>query len=159
VVKIVVPLRGISLDSAARAHQAVRLVAVVLEDEMNLQAGDVPSHGLGNFIDDVGRAFVDDGVHGVETEAVEVELFEPIKSVVYEKVTHRTTMPGGEIRRGAPRSTVSLGKELRCDRRQVVTFGTEVVVDDIEEDGEPAGMAGLDEPLQLLRRAIPRSRA
>ena len=48
-------------------------------------------------------------------------------------------------------------KELWCDRGQVVTFRTKVVVDDVEEDGEAAGMAGLDEPLQLLRRAIPRS--
>ena len=52
---------------------------------------------------------------------------------------------------------MALGEELGCDRGQVVTFRTEVVVDDIEEDGEAAGMAGLDEPLQILRRAIPRS--
>ena len=82
VVKIVVPLRGISLDLATRAHQAVRLVPVVLEDEMNLPADDVPSHGLGDFIDDVGYAFVDDRVDGVETQAVKVELFEPVKGVV-----------------------------------------------------------------------------
>src|ERR1700746_3202638 len=97
VMKIVVPLRSILLDLAARARQAVRLVAVVLEDEMNLPTCDVPSHGLGDFIDDVGRVSVDDRVEGVETQAIEVELFEPIERVVYEKVTHRTTTLGGEI--------------------------------------------------------------
>ena len=41
VVEIVVPLRGISFDLAVRARQAVRLVAVVLEDEMNFPASDL----------------------------------------------------------------------------------------------------------------------
>ena len=102
VVEILVPLRGISLDLATRARQAVRLVAVVLKDEMDFPAGDVLSHALGDFIDDVGQAFVDDCVDRVETQPVEVELFESIKGVVYKKVTHRPTAPGGEIQRSAP---------------------------------------------------------
>src|SRR6516165_3038317 len=93
VVKIVVPLRGISLDLATRAHQAVRLVAVVLKDEMYFPAGDVLSHALGDLIDDVGQAVVDDCVDRVETQPIEVELFEPIKGVVYKKVAHRSTVP------------------------------------------------------------------
>ena len=52
---------------------------------------------------------------------------------------------------------MALGKELGRDRGQVVTFRTEVIVDDIEENGEPAGMAGLDEPLQFFRPAVLRS--
>ena len=88
VVKIIVPLRGISLDLATRAHQAVCLIAVVLKDEMYFPAGDVLSHTLGDFTDDVGQAFVDDCVDRVETQPIEAKLFEPIKGVVYKKVAH-----------------------------------------------------------------------
>jgi hypothetical protein len=45
----------------------------------------------GDVFEDVARRWVDDGVHGVEAQAVEVILLEPVERVVDEKLPHRVT--------------------------------------------------------------------
>ena len=61
-----------------------------------------------------------------------------------------------EVDRRAPRRLVPLGEELRRVRVQVVAFGAEVVVDDVEQHHEPARVRGVDEALQILGRAVGR---
>jgi hypothetical protein len=46
---------------------------------------------------------------------------------------------------------VTLGEEVRGIEVQVVALGTEVVVDDIEEDHQAPGVGRLDQDLEILR--------
>jgi hypothetical protein len=49
---------------------------------------------------------------------------------------------------------VPFGEKIRRYGREIIPLGAEVVVDDVEKDGEAADMAGLDELLQILGPAI-----
>ena len=55
-------------------------------------------------------AAVDDRVHGVEAQAVEVVLLEPVERVVDEEVAHRARL--SEVDRGAPGRVLRPVKKL-----------------------------------------------
>src|SRR6185312_5025867 len=59
----------------------------------------------------------------------------------------------------APRRLVSAGEEGRRVNRQIITVGTEMVVDDVEEETETARVTGLDKALQIVGRAVTRIRS
>src|SRR6185312_16180193 len=59
-----------------------------------------------------------------------------------------------EIDRGAPWRVVPLGEELRRVEMEIVPLRTEMVVDDVKQDGEAARMAGVDEVLQIVGPAV-----
>ena len=152
--QIVVPLRAEALDPAAAPRQAARLVAVVFEDEMNRAIGDAPAHRLADLVDDVGRAVVEDGMNRIEAQPVEMKFVEPVERVVDEEIAHWPAPRPGEVDRGPPRRLVALGKKIGRVPRQIISFRSEMIVDDIEEHGEAAGVAGFDQRLQPLRRAV-----
>src|SRR3954452_14793940 len=110
---------------------------------MNFAIGDAAPDRLAEFADDVGLALVEDRVDRIEAKPVEVELVEPIESIVYEKITHRPAAGSTKIDRRAPWRLMSVGEEIRRDRRQIIPLGAEVVVDDVEKHSEPARMARL----------------
>ena len=122
---------------------------------MDLAVGDARRTVCGDLADDVGLAVVDDRVHGVEAQPVEMKFLEPIERVVHQEIAHRPAF-AVEIDRGAPRGVMALGEEVGRDRRQVITLGSEMVVDDVEQDREAARVAGLDQRLQIVGPAIAR---
>ena len=107
-------------------------------------------------------AQVEDGVDGVETQAVEVELLQPHPRVVEHEVADRVATVPVEVDGGAPRGRVPV-VEVSAELGQVVPLRAEVVVDDVEEDREPRGMASIDQPLQAVadrrRCSVPRRAA
>ena len=108
----------------------------------------------GDLGEDIGLAVVDDRVHGVEAQPVEMEFLEPIERVVHHEVAHRTARVAVEIDRRAPRRVMPLGEEVAGDDVQVITLRSEMVVDDVEQDREAARVAGLDQRLQVLGAAV-----
>ena len=58
-----------------------------------------------------------------------------------------------EVDRRAPRRGVAVG-EVRAEAAEVVARRAEVVVDHIEEDGQAARVAGIDQAFQPLRAAV-----
>src|ERR1700690_2737194 len=79
---------------------------------------------------------------------------QPIERVVDEKIPHRTAFRAIEIDSIPPRSVVAIGKELRRIRIQVIALRPEVVVDNIEQDHDPAAMSILNEVLEIFRPAV-----
>ena len=151
VMQIVIPLRRII------AREPPRLVAVVFEDQMNGAARDMPANRLRQFGQDIGRALIENGVHGVKTQPVEVKFLEPVEGVVHDEIAHRRRARPVIIDRRAPGRVVPLGEEIGRDRVQVIPFRAEMVVDDIEEYRDAARMAFIDKRLQLFRPAIVRA--
>ena len=49
----------------------------------------MPADRLRHFGEDIGRALVEDRVHGVEAQPVEVKFLEPVERVVHEEIAHR----------------------------------------------------------------------
>ena len=110
-------------------------------------AADDPAHGRRELGQDVRLARVADRVHGIEPEAVEAVLLEPVERVVDEEVAHRAVR---EVDRGAPGRVHVAVEELRRQQRQVVAVGPEVVVDDVEEDHQPEAVGLVDQALEVV---------
>jgi hypothetical protein len=85
VVHVVVPLRCVpSGPPVLAAHQPVRLVLFVLQHQVDGAVRRRGAHALGQFLQQVLRPVVEDGVHRVQPQPVEVELLYPVEGIVDE---------------------------------------------------------------------------
>ena len=141
--RIVVPLR------VEVAPQMLRGVAFVLQHEMDMTAGlDGGAHLGRHLVEPVGLG---DGVHGVEAQPVETIFEQPVERVLGEEAAH---LGSPEIDGAAPRRGEVVAEEARRVGGEIVPVRAEVIVDDVEEDHEAEAVRGIDEGLQLVRRAV-----
>ena len=103
--------------------------------------------------EEVNGGVVDERMHGVEPQRVDVEVLEPAQSVVDDEVAHPAGTGLVEIDGPAPRRLVRVG-EVRPELREVVAVGAQVVVDDVEAHADALGVRGVDESLQRGRAAV-----
>src|SRR5262245_59670640 len=155
-VEIIVPLSIIAVHSTIRALQIPRLVAIVLQDQVDFAIGDVMADRLGDFADYIRLALVEYRVDGVQPQPIEMELNQPIEGVIDEKIAYRPATGSSEIDCSAPRCLMPVSEKGWGNCRQVIPLGSEMVVDHIEKDREAARVARLDEPLQLCGPAVGR---
>ena len=132
-----------------------RVVQVALGDqdqvtpEVGLQDVDLG----GQLLQEGDGGGVDDGVDGVEPEAVEMVVAEPHQGVVAEVAADLVAVRPVEVQSVAPRGLVAIG-EVRPELRQVVARRPEVVVDHVEDRAEPARVAGIDQTLEPVGTAV-----
>jgi hypothetical protein len=151
VVDIVVPLGRVgSRVPIPPPHQARGLVPLVLEDEVHGPVRHGRSHALRKLIKQMHRAVVQDGVHGVKPEPIEVELLDPVERVVDHEVAHRSACRAGEVDGCAPGCPVPVGEEGGRDRVQVIPLGAEMVVDNVEDDHQAARMRRVHQRLHVV---------
>ena len=93
-------------------------------------------------------------MHGVEAEAVQVELLEPVQRVVHDEGPRDLAARSVEVEGVAPRGLAVEAEERRGIPMEVVALGSEVVIDHVEKDGEPPGVTGFDERLEVLGLSI-----
>ena len=153
-VQIVVPLRREAAGPTGRTRQVASLVAVVFQNKMDFSVVDLAADRPCQLAEDVGLAVVVDRVDGIEAEPVEAIFFKPIECVVNHEVAHRPAQRSVKIERCAPWRVVPLGKEIRRDCREIISLRAEMVVDDVEKNGEATRVTGLDQPLQVVGPAI-----
>jgi hypothetical protein len=104
-------------------------------------------------------AAVADAVRRVEAQPIEVELFDPVRRVARVELAYRLRVRAVEVDRIAPLGRLVVAKVMRRIAGQPVAVGAEVVVDDVEDDGESARMRGIDEAAEIGGRAVkPRGR-
>src|SRR6266566_592600 len=101
----------------------------------------------GQLLEDVQRRIVDDRVHRVQTQAVDVVIANPHQRVVDDEATDHVAAVFVEIERSPPGGRVSID-EVRAEIAQVVAHRASVVVDDVENDAETSGMTVVDQPLE-----------
>ena len=90
----------------------------------------------------------------VEPEPVQPKLVEPVERVLTEEGANPAALVAVEVDRAPPGGRVPGAEELGRVESQVVAVGPEMVVDDVEEHGEAAGVAGLDERLERSGTAV-----
>ena len=137
VVKVVRP-DGVQADAAFRGRQDdAPIVVVRLRDDVHrsLEQPGFLAGRLGQLGQDVDRALIEDRVDGVQPEAVDVELADPVPGVLDEVTPHARAVGPVEVDRGAPGRLVAVG-EVRAVLAQVVALGAEVVVDHVEHDAQ-----------------------
>ena len=157
VVQVVGPLRVVPARLARGVElEPARLVGVVLEHEMDVSArAQLAANPFGEFRQQMARAVVDDRMDGIQPQAVEMELLEPIKRVVDHELADVSRIRAVVVDGSTPWRLVPLGEQRRV-AAEVVALGAEVVVDHVEEDHQPAPVGGVDESLEILRAAIGR---
>src|SRR6185437_10829267 len=110
---------------------------------------EMRAHTLGELDQDMARAFVDDGMHGVEAQPIEMEFLKPVECVFDIEIADRPCLGTIEVDRGTPGRVMAIGDEIRRVEMEIIALGAEVVVDDVEKYRETPPVAGLDEALQI----------
>ena len=91
----------------------------------------------------------------VQPERVHVILGDPVERIADNKVPDLVAVRSVVVHRVAPGRPVAI-REVGTEVGQIISFGSKMVVDDIQNDGKPCGMAGIDQPLQPLRPTVGR---
>src|SRR6185503_19229602 len=90
---------------------------------------------------------------GIEAEAVDVIVAQPLERVVAEEPAHDVAAAPIEIHGIAPRGAIPI-REVRPETREMIPARSEVVVDDVHNDGEPSRVTPVDETLQPIGAAV-----
>ena len=90
-------------------------------------------------------------MHGVEAQPVEAVLHQPVECVLDEVVAH---LRPAEVDRRAPGRLHVVAEEAVCVGVQIVPVRAEMVVHDVEHHHQPEPVRGVDQRLQLVRRAV-----
>src|SRR5512146_3000533 len=93
-------------------------------------------NALGYLGDDVFGRIVLDGLNSVKAQAVNVILGDPIQGVAGDESSDGSTAVVVVVDRFTPRGLVPSG-EIRTELAKIVAFVAEVVVDDVQDHGEP----------------------
>ena len=109
--------------------------------------------GIRQLFEEGIRRMIQDGVYGVQTESVEMKVGDPIKRVIDEVAPYVIAIGAVEIHRRPPGGFVALGV-VRGEVRQIIPFGSEMVVDNVEDRRDPMFVAGVDQPFQPQGSAV-----
>ena len=109
--------------------------------------------------DDVRRSLVDERVGRIEPQPVDVVLADPVHGVLDDETAHHLAARPIQVDGAPPGRLVPVGEVVRMDLREVGPFGTEVVVDDVEQDGQPEMVRLVDEAAQIVGRPYARDGA
>ena len=142
--KIVAPL-GVEAEPPRRRRlDDARIVQIALGHQPGAapQTGRLGVKRVGELGEDVARAEVEDAVDGVEAQPVNVIVGQPVERVVDEEPPHLVAVGPVEVERGAPGCPVAIG-EVRAEVLEVVSFGAEVVVDDVDKQRQPVRVTGV----------------
>ncbi len=143
VVAVVVPLGDEAL------LQQFGIVVLVLQHQMQMaRGGDRGVQALGHFDKEIALA---DGVHGIETQAVDAIVLHPHQGVVDEIVTH---FAAAKIDGRAPGCVYVLAEEVAGVLAQVIAIGAEVVVHHVDEHHQAQLVGTVDQATQLVWRAV-----
>ena len=116
---IVVPLRRIVKRLAVGATgEPSGLVLLILQDKMHMAVARLGAHAFGQLIQHMLRAVVDDRMHGVEPQPVQMELLDPIERVLDDELAHRLRVLAVVIDGVAPGRLMALGEEAPARRQR-----------------------------------------
>ena len=89
-------------------------------------------------------------MHRIEAQPVKAVVAEPVQRVFDGELAH---FRHAKVDGAAP-GRLRVGKNARCNAAEIIPFGPEVVVDDVEKHHQPARMRGVDQCLEILRPAV-----
>ena len=97
---------------------------------------------------------VEDVLRRIDTQAVDVELVDPVGGVGKDELAHRPGVLAVEVQRLAPLGLVPLREIVLRERFEVVAVGAEVVVHHVEDHGQAEAVGAVDEPAEVVGPAV-----
>jgi hypothetical protein len=94
------------------------------------------------------------GLRRIQTETIKAKLLCPVTDIADDEIPRSVGEFTVEIESVAPVGFVTRAEICRAEFRQIIAVGSEVVVNHVENDVEPACMRGIDKAFQGLRCPI-----
>src|SRR5690242_9990979 len=155
VMKVVAPLPIEAVSVLIDGTHELGIVEITLADDDDSATVSLARcvDSLRDFLKEVLRAEIEDPVDRIEAETVAVILLYPVPCVVDDEAPHVVAVGIVVVESGSPGRPVLLG-EVRPELAEVVALRPDVVVDDVENDGEAGRMRALDEVLECLGSSV-----
>src|SRR6266850_8352844 len=99
---------------------------------------------IGQFFEKSNGRMVENRMHRVEPERIDVAINDPVKCILNKIIAHLVAPRTIEIKRRSPRRLVPVC-EIRAKLWEIIPFRPEMVVNHVQNHGEAAPMAGVDE--------------
>src|ERR1700730_3930897 len=154
VMEVVVP-QGVEPVTAVlgRARQ-LGVLRLVLGNEKVASAAPRRSHLPRDSGDNMIFRSIENCLRRVEPQPVEMILVDPIARIGDEEFARRPGIGTVEIDRLTPFVVVTIGEIGLGERFEIVSVRAEMVVDDVEDDGDPESMGAVDETAKIHRSAV-----
>ena len=136
--KIVIPL-GVQTIAAARLGlDQMRSVEIAFGDQIHVaaQLGCKSVDFIPHLFEKRIRRLIENAVHRIQAQGVNMELGDPVQSVFDEEPPDFIAVGPIEVDRGAPGGSIAVRK-VWTELAKVIAFGPEMIVDDIENHGQP----------------------
>ena len=154
VVEVVGPRGVVAQAALARRPGDHGVVAARLGDDERRRVRRVDPRG--ELAQDRPRGGVVDRVDGVQAQAVDVEVADPALRALQDPLPHGVAPGVVVVHRRAPERRV-LGGEVGAEGlERLAAARADVVVDDVEDDGEPRGVRGVHHPGEAVRTPVAR---
>src|SRR5688572_22573065 len=149
--EIIAPLGVDTVTADLLGADDFRIVEIALgdHDQMPAALGLQFDHLAGQLFKKMGSRGVDQRVHRIEAQPIEVIIAQPDQSVIAYKTPNFIAVRSVEIYRLSPGRGITLG-EIGPEARQIIPRRSQVVVNDIENHRQAAPMTGIYQTLQLI---------
>src|SRR5258708_7988845 len=155
VVKLVNPLSVEAVSPFRGWVDITGIIEVYFGDELFFTvaaAFDVHDF-LFQLLHNVYRTEIPDSMYGVESQGVDMIIFQPHPGILKEVITHSIGPGVIEIERVSPASLVFVC-EIGAKLTEVIAFRPKMIVDHIDDNSDTPGVCGIDEGMKTRDTAI-----
>ncbi len=153
--EVVAPLRVDPEAPRLPRRDYARVVEVALRNQEKAppQVRLQGVHLRGHLLQEVHRRAVVEGVDRIDPQGVHVVVPEPHEGVVKEEAAHLVALRPVQVHCISPGGLILRG-EVGAEPSQVVPLRSEVVVNHVQNYGDAAAVAGVDQALQAVGAAV-----
>ena len=155
VLVVVVPLRSVAAGGRILfRREKSRAVVIVFKDKMDVAAVLLRqcSDRKTEIVQDLRFTRRDDRMDRIEPQPIETVVAQPMHRILDEEPSH---LWHAIVDCATPRC-LRVGEELRRDAAEVITFRTEMIVNDVDEYHQPVRVRCIDQGFEIIRAAITR---
>src|ERR1039458_1819648 len=116
-------------------------------------------HALRQFHQQVAAAVVDERMDRIKAQPVDALFRDPVQCITDDEFPHSLRLGAVKIDCRPPWGLVTIAEKGGGVGRKVVAIGTEVVVDDIEDDHDATLMRRIHERFEIIRPSVRRIRS
>jgi hypothetical protein len=154
-VKIVIPLGVETVTSLRQRIDDPHIIKIAFRHHPNRTSHSLclSVNGLPDVIQYVLSAEIEDSVDGIDPETIHMIFGHPVKSILNDESPDLITPRPIKVDSRTPWRLVAVSK-IRCVITEIVSLRSQMVVNDVEKDGQAVPVAGISEILQPVRSAI-----